>query len=148
MKKAKCLGSIVDDWTSTSIQSTSIGLIVRNYSFPQSRIGWVKRSEPNIAMFWWARSTSHNRHNRFLCQIHWQHFQIWEAHSTLWLFRMQENITYDYCKTWLYRNFHFIYTAYMAYAMNKSPLDFVVSAQSNEKGAKGVVNLSSWTSSS
>jgi len=27
----------------------------------------------------------------------------------------------------------------MTYAMQKSPLDFVVSAQSNEKGAKGVV---------
>jgi len=31
--------------------------------------------------------------------------------------------------------FHFIYAVHMAYAMHNSPL---------EKGAKGVVNLSSW----
>ena len=35
----------------------------------------------------------------------------------------------------------FICAAYMAYAMYKSPLDFVVSAQSNEKGAKGGCKL-------
>ena len=64
--------------------------------------------------------------------------QLWFYKQSADRLRLKNIIKYSILNL-LYRNFHFIHAAHMAYAMHKSPL---------EKGAKGVVNLSSWNLSS